>query len=132
MRAVSSGTGGADWGCRDMGYFLLESIPGEPKMLYSTPRRAGTIAPTTGSLLWEKEAHLLTIRQRYHDSGGGERELERFAGSRRCAVSDSDWLVTWLKSGPRVGDGAMGTMLQRAGLPQGAAPEAWNRERPEA
>ena len=26
----------------------------------------------------------------------------------------------------------MGTMLQRAGLPLGAAPEAWNRERPEA
>lgn len=28
-------------------------------------------------------------------------------------------------------DGAMGTMLQQAGLPQGALPECWNHERPE-
>jgi 5-methyltetrahydrofolate--homocysteine methyltransferase len=31
-----------------------------------------------------------------------------------------------------LGDGAMGTMLQAAGLPLGAAPERWNLERPEA
>lgn len=31
-----------------------------------------------------------------------------------------------------VGDGAMGTMLQRAGLPSGAAPDVWNLERPDA
>lgn len=28
-------------------------------------------------------------------------------------------------------DGAMGTMLQKAGLPQGVLPECWNMERPE-
>ena len=31
----------------------------------------------------------------------------------------------------RVGDGAMGTMLQEAGLDDGGAPELWNVERPE-
>ncbi len=31
-----------------------------------------------------------------------------------------------------VGDGAMGTMLQAAGLPAGLMPEAWNAENPEA
>lgn len=31
-----------------------------------------------------------------------------------------------------VADGATGTMLQKAGLPPGAAPERWNLERPEA
>ena len=30
-----------------------------------------------------------------------------------------------------VGDGAMGTMLQQAGIPPGGAPELWNVERPE-
>jgi 5-methyltetrahydrofolate--homocysteine methyltransferase len=37
-----------------------------------------------------------------------------------------------LREGCLVGDGAMGTMLQAAGLPLGEAPERWNRERPEA
>ena len=31
----------------------------------------------------------------------------------------------------RVGDGAMGTMLQDAGLDDGGAPELWNVDRPE-
>jgi 5-methyltetrahydrofolate--homocysteine methyltransferase len=31
-----------------------------------------------------------------------------------------------------VGDGAMGTMLQAAGLPAGMMPEAWNADNPEA
>ncbi len=37
-------------------------------------------------------------------------------------------------SGPRilVADGATGTMLQDAGLPQGSAPERWNLENPDA
>jgi 5-methyltetrahydrofolate--homocysteine methyltransferase len=41
----------------------------------------------------------------------------------------SDWLSerTLL-----AGDGAMGTLLQAAGLPPGAAPELWNVERPDA
>jgi 5-methyltetrahydrofolate--homocysteine methyltransferase len=37
-----------------------------------------------------------------------------------------------LKQGGIVGDGAMGTMLQQAGLPLGACPEAWNLTRPAA
>ena len=31
----------------------------------------------------------------------------------------------------RAGDGAMGTMLQSAGLDDGGAPEQWNVDRPE-
>jgi 5-methyltetrahydrofolate--homocysteine methyltransferase len=46
-------------------------------------------------------------------------------------VSNPEQFVAWLKNGPRVGDGAMGTMLQRAGLPQEGCPEQWNQERPE-
>lgn len=34
--------------------------------------------------------------------------------------------------GVLIADGATGTMLQRAGLPRGAAPERWNLENPEA
>jgi 5-methyltetrahydrofolate--homocysteine methyltransferase len=42
-------------------------------------------------------------------------------------------LLTWLQDGELVvGDGAMGTMLQSAGLTDGGAPELWNVERPEA
>ena len=42
-------------------------------------------------------------------------------------------LVNWLEEGTVVvGDGAMGTMLQDAGLTDGGAPELWNVERPEA
>lgn len=33
---------------------------------------------------------------------------------------------------PLIIDGAMGTMLQAAGLPAGASPDAWNLERPDA
>jgi 5-methyltetrahydrofolate--homocysteine methyltransferase len=47
-------------------------------------------------------------------------------------TSTVDRFAAWLKRGPRVGDGAMGTMLQRAGLPLDGCPEGWNRERPEA
>jgi methionine synthase I (cobalamin-dependent) len=32
----------------------------------------------------------------------------------------------------RIGPGALGTMLQRAGLPVGTAPERWILERPDA
>ncbi len=43
-----------------------------------------------------------------------------------------DKLLAFLSEYPYVlGDGAMGTMLQQAGLPAGAAPELWNVERPE-
>jgi 5-methyltetrahydrofolate--homocysteine methyltransferase len=41
-------------------------------------------------------------------------------------------LITGIHDGRvRVGDGAMGTMLQEAGLDDGGAPELWNVERPE-
>lgn len=41
-------------------------------------------------------------------------------------------LVSWLSRRRLLaGDGAMGTMLQAAGLPAGACPEVWNVERPE-
>lgn len=41
-------------------------------------------------------------------------------------------LFTWLAEGRVVlGDGAMGTMLQRAGLTDGGAPELWNVTQPE-
>ena len=41
-------------------------------------------------------------------------------------------LLESVRSGEiRVGDGAMGTMLQAAGLDDGGAPELWNVERPE-
>ncbi|MEA1870986.1 MAG: homocysteine S-methyltransferase family protein [Candidatus Bipolaricaulota bacterium] len=36
------------------------------------------------------------------------------------------------QEGILIADGATGTMLQRAGLPPGVAPECWNLERPEA
>jgi 5-methyltetrahydrofolate--homocysteine methyltransferase len=36
----------------------------------------------------------------------------------------------WLSQSPILGDGAMGTMLQAAGLPLGDIPERWNLERP--
>ena len=36
------------------------------------------------------------------------------------------------QEGILIADGATGTMLQRAGLPPGVAPERWNLERPEA
>ncbi|MGQ9490053.1 MAG: betaine--homocysteine S-methyltransferase [Anaerolineae bacterium] len=43
-----------------------------------------------------------------------------------------DRLIAFLSEHPFVlGDGAMGTMLQAAGLPAGASPELWNVERPE-
>ncbi|MCB0085098.1 MAG: homocysteine S-methyltransferase family protein [Caldilineaceae bacterium] len=38
---------------------------------------------------------------------------------------------TLLQNGPIMGDGAMGTMLQEAGLTDGGAPELWNVEHPE-
>jgi methionine synthase I (cobalamin-dependent) len=42
-------------------------------------------------------------------------------------------LAQWLEEGRIImGDGAMGTMLQDAGLTDGGAPELWNVERPEA
>jgi 5-methyltetrahydrofolate--homocysteine methyltransferase len=42
-------------------------------------------------------------------------------------------LESWLEErGLLVGDGAMGTQLQAAGLPPGGCPERWNTERPEA
>jgi 5-methyltetrahydrofolate--homocysteine methyltransferase len=41
--------------------------------------------------------------------------------------------MTWLNErGVLVADGATGTMLQRAGLPAGVAPERWNLENPDA
>ena len=41
-------------------------------------------------------------------------------------------LVDAIRAGRvRVGDGAMGTMLQEAGLDDGGAPELWNVEKPE-
>jgi 5-methyltetrahydrofolate--homocysteine methyltransferase len=46
-------------------------------------------------------------------------------------VNSPEQFAAWLKSGPRLGDGAMGTMLQRAGLPLDGCAERWNRERPE-
>lgn len=43
-----------------------------------------------------------------------------------------DKLIAFLSERPFVlGDGAMGTMLQEAGLESGGAPELWNVERPE-
>lgn len=41
------------------------------------------------------------------------------------------WLDA-VRTVPLLADGAMGTMLQAAGLPPGAPPELWNLERPEA
>lgn len=41
------------------------------------------------------------------------------------------WLEAVLAEGPLLGDGAMGTMLLRAGLKPGAASEFWNVERPD-
>jgi 5-methyltetrahydrofolate--homocysteine methyltransferase len=41
-------------------------------------------------------------------------------------LDNKSWLTAWLKSGPRVADGAMGTMLQRLGLPLSELPESWN------
>lgn len=42
-----------------------------------------------------------------------------------------DKLIAFLSEHPYVlGDGAMGTMLQAAGLPAGSAPELWNVEQP--
>jgi 5-methyltetrahydrofolate--homocysteine methyltransferase len=44
----------------------------------------------------------------------------------------SNKLFTWLAEGRLLlGDGAMGTMLQRAGLTDGGAPELWNVTQPE-
>ena len=41
-------------------------------------------------------------------------------------------ILETLQSGGRLlGDGAMGTMLQEAGLTDGGAPELWNVERPD-
>ena len=41
-------------------------------------------------------------------------------------------LVDAIRDGSvRVGDGAMGTMLQEAGLDDGGAPELWNVEKPD-
>ena len=36
-----------------------------------------------------------------------------------------------LEKSPLASDGAMGTMLQEAGLTDGGSPELWNVERPE-
>ncbi len=42
-------------------------------------------------------------------------------------------LMSWLNErGVLIADGATGTMLQRAGLPAGMAPERWNLENPDA
>lgn len=44
----------------------------------------------------------------------------------------SNKLLTWLAEGRvLLGDGAMGTMLQRAGLTDGGAPELWNVTQPD-
>ncbi len=40
-------------------------------------------------------------------------------------------LLTLLKNGPLLSDGAMGTMLQDVGLTDGGAPELWNAEQPD-
>ena len=46
-------------------------------------------------------------------------------------MSDST-LIRWLEEGRvLLGDGAMGTMLQAAGLPGGGAPEIWNLSEPQ-
>ncbi|MCW5943325.1 MAG: homocysteine S-methyltransferase family protein [Fimbriimonadaceae bacterium] len=42
------------------------------------------------------------------------------------------WLDEGLAHGPLLGDGAMGTMLLRAGLKPGTSSELWNVERPDA
>ena len=42
-----------------------------------------------------------------------------------------DTIRTKLKSGPLIGDGAMGTMLQDSGLTDGGAPELWNVLQPD-
>src|SRR5436190_24312538 len=47
-------------------------------------------------------------------------------------MSDHHWLHEWLKGGPRLGDGAMGTLLQGAGLPIGLGSDGWSVDRPEA
>jgi 5-methyltetrahydrofolate--homocysteine methyltransferase len=49
----------------------------------------------------------------------------------RSSSSGAESFVAWLKAGPRVGDGAMGTMLQQAGLALDGCPESWNLEWPE-
>ncbi len=46
-------------------------------------------------------------------------------------MKDGDFLSWWNDRGVLVGDGAMGTALQAAGLPEGACPESWNLDRPE-
>ncbi len=47
-------------------------------------------------------------------------------------MRDSTRLTDALRDRVLVADGAMGTMLQAAGLGPGIAPELWNRDRPEA
>jgi 5-methyltetrahydrofolate--homocysteine methyltransferase len=44
----------------------------------------------------------------------------------------SNFLTRLTQPGILIADGATGTMLQRAGLPRGAAPERWNLENPDA
>jgi 5-methyltetrahydrofolate--homocysteine methyltransferase len=44
----------------------------------------------------------------------------------------SDFLSRLAQPGTLIADGATGTMLQKAGLPLGAAPERWNLENPDA
>ncbi|HTE20478.1 MAG TPA: homocysteine S-methyltransferase family protein, partial [Armatimonadota bacterium] len=48
-------------------------------------------------------------------------------------MSPADWLDAVLREPGTLllGDGAMGTMLQAAGLPLGKAPEQWNVDRPD-
>jgi 5-methyltetrahydrofolate--homocysteine methyltransferase len=78
-------------------------------------RRSAFDASPRGLLCLQKgRARLMSLTPRYRTS----------------SVCDPEQFLAWLKSGPRVGDGAMGTMLQRAGLPLEGCPEAWNLERP--
>ncbi len=71
------------------------------------------------------------------DSGAPTR---RFRAEAHATTSSAGWvtsrphpLVERLRQGgPLLGDGAMGTMLQDAGLTDGGAPELWNVEQPAA
>src|SRR5438067_824832 len=48
----------------------------------------------------------------------------------RSDSSAAESFVRWLKAVPRIGDGAMGTMLQQAGLAMDGGAESWNLEQP--
>lgn len=67
-------------------------------------------------------------------------EMAAAAGAKGASPADGRWLAPrqhpiverLAKGGPLLGDGAMATMLQDAGLTGGDAPELWNVDNPDA